>query len=90
MRQPSLSPEVTPSSAPAPSPAPTATEIVTRPEPGLARGKWEAPAWTFWVMLAVVILGALAYLLRRLGVLRIGAAKKAESSSPSSSGMERP
>ncbi|MBN9159432.1 MAG: hypothetical protein BGO98_09395 [Myxococcales bacterium 68-20] len=85
MRQPSLSPETEPApSAPAPSPAPTATEIVTRPEPGLARGKWEAPAWSFWVMLAVVILGALAYLLRRLGVLRIGQGKKAESTPPSS------
>jgi len=35
-------------------------------------------------MLAVVILGALAYLLRRLGVLRIGQGKKAESTPPSS------
>jgi hypothetical protein len=40
-------------------------------------------------MLAVVILGALAYLLRRLGVLRIGAEKKAESSSSSSSPSSR-
>lgn len=69
MRQPSLSPELAPSSAP--SVAPVATEIVTRPEPGLARGAWEAPAWAFWVMLAVVILGAAAYVLHRLGILRV-------------------
>ena len=39
------------------SAAPTATETVTRPDPGLARGKWEAPAWAFWVALAVAIVG---------------------------------
>ena len=74
-------------------PAPTATEIVTRPEQGLARGQWEAPAWVFWVMLAVVLLGAAAYLLHRLGILRIGQANKKDagtSGSPTSSRMRRP
>lgn len=61
--------------APLPSlsaaPTPTeATEIVTRPEPGLARGRWEAPAWAFWAMLAVILSAALAYLLHRAGWLR--------------------
>ena len=83
-----------PTSGPAESaPAPTATEIVTRPEPGLARGKWEAPAWVFWVMLAVVILGAAAYVLHRLGILRIGQTNKkdaASSGAPASSRMRRP
>ncbi|HVJ91356.1 MAG TPA: hypothetical protein VM580_16240 [Labilithrix sp.] len=66
------------------SPAPTATEIVTRPEPGLARGKWEAPAWAFWVILALVVLGAAAYFVRRLGVLRFGEGKNGEPTPPSS------
>lgn len=49
------------------------TETVTRPDPGLARGKWEAPAWAFWVVLAVVVLGATLYVLRRMGVLKLPA-----------------
>ncbi|MBX3202052.1 MAG: hypothetical protein KF894_28230 [Labilithrix sp.] len=83
MRQPSPSPEPT-SSAPATDTSETATEIVTRPDPGLARGTWEAPAWVFWVMLAIVVLGAAAYLLRRLGVLRLGRGRAADASPPSS------
>ena len=58
-------------SASVPAPAPTATEIVTRPDPGLARGAWEAPVWIFWVLLALVVLGAAAYALRRAGILRL-------------------
>lgn len=61
MRQPD-------SSAP-PGPAPTATETVSRPEPGLARGKWEAPAWAFWVALAVILVGVGLYVAGRMGML---------------------
>jgi hypothetical protein len=50
--------------------APTATETVTRPDPGLARGKWEAPAWAFWVALAVVAAATTLYVLGRLGMLK--------------------
>ncbi len=56
----------------APSSGEGATETVTRPDPGLARGKWEAPAWAFWAVLAAATLAAAAYLLRKLGVLRLG------------------
>jgi len=64
------------SSAGAPSPAgaasasaaPTATEIVHRPDPGLARGKWEAPTWAFYVLGAVAILFALVYLGVKIGL----------------------
>jgi hypothetical protein len=56
-----------PSSA---SPAPTATETVTRPDPGLARGKWEAPAWVFWAALAVVVIATTLYVLGRMGILK--------------------
>ena len=66
---------VQPSSASAPvpagpSPAPTATESVTRPDPGLARGTWEAPVWAFWVALAVVAAVTVLFTLGRLGMLK--------------------
>jgi hypothetical protein len=48
------------------------TETVTRPDPGLARGKWEAPAWAFWLALALIAIGTTAYVLRRMGMLRFG------------------
>jgi hypothetical protein len=48
------------------------TETVARPDPGLARGKWEAPAWAFWVALAVILAAATLYALRRFGVLHLG------------------
>jgi hypothetical protein len=54
-----------------PEPAPTATETVTRPDPGLARGKWEAPPWAFWVALGLVVLGVGLYVARRMGLLRL-------------------
>jgi hypothetical protein len=41
-------------------------------------------------MLAVVVLGAAAYVLGRLGILRIGQRNKAEETSPASSRMRRP
>ncbi|MBX3227193.1 MAG: hypothetical protein KIT84_35345 [Labilithrix sp.] len=55
------------SSAPPPPAAPTATELVTRPEAGIARGKWEAPAWAFWAMLGVILVFSGGYVLRRMG-----------------------
>ena len=63
-----------PSSQP-PPPAPTATEVVRRPDPGIARGKWEAPPWLFWAIGAAVLVGAAVYLMRRLGMLRFGKKK---------------
>lgn len=60
-----------PSDARAAAPESTATEKVTRPDEGLARGVWEAPAWAFWVLLGLVVAGATLYLLRRLGVLQL-------------------
>lgn len=57
------------------------TETVTRPDPGLARGKWEAPAWAFWLALALVVVGTTAYVLRRMGMLRLGS-KTTEGKKP--------
>lgn len=59
--------------------APAASEVVVRPEPGLARGAWEAPPWAFWAALAVIILGATLYLLVRLGIVRLPTSKRKES-----------
>jgi hypothetical protein len=73
-----------------PPPAGAATETVTRPEPGLARGRWEAPAWVFWAMLAVVLLGAAGYLLHRLGLLGRGRREKEDAPGPGSSRLRRP
>lgn len=77
MQAPSAGPQPSgPTPAPTPatasSPAPAATETVVRPEPGLARGAWEAPAWALWVALFAILAASTAYLLRRLGVLRFG------------------
>jgi len=51
-------------------PAP-GSQTVSRPEPGLARGKWEGPAWLFWAILGVAVIAATLYALRRLGILRL-------------------
>ncbi len=48
------------------------TETVSRPDPGLARGKWEAPPWAFWLALALIVVGTTLYVLRRMSMLRFG------------------
>lgn len=58
-----------PPSPSAPS-APTATEIIHRPDPGLGRGIWEAPAWLFYALLGGVVVAGAAYAAVRLGWLR--------------------
>jgi hypothetical protein len=69
------------------SAAPTATETVTRPDPGLARGKWEAPVWAFWVALAVGVIGLGLYFAKRMGLLRL---KKRVEEAPMSKRGPRP
>ena len=64
MQQPSAS-------APPRASAEGPSETVSRPDPGLARGKWEAPAWAFWVALALVLLAAALYAMRRMGMLQL-------------------
>lgn len=46
------------------------TEIVTRPDPGIARGKWEAPRAAFFVVIALVVVFAILLVLKRAGVLK--------------------
>jgi uncharacterized protein involved in exopolysaccharide biosynthesis len=41
--------------------ASTGGERAERPDPGLARGLWEAPRWAFVVVLALVALVAVAW-----------------------------
>jgi hypothetical protein len=45
-----------------PEPQPAASETVERPDGGLARGRWEAPAWAFALVAAAALLGGLAWL----------------------------
>ncbi len=87
MKQPSSQPA--PSRLPSLAPTPTATEIVRRPEPGLARGKWEAPAWVFWAILALVLVSTTSYVLRRLGLLKLRKGSSAPGEPPSTK-MRRP
>lgn len=68
-------PTPTPSASASAAPAPTATEIVHRPDPGLARGKWEAPTWAFYVAGAAAVLFALVYLGVRVGLFTRRAGK---------------
>ncbi len=58
--------------APADAASTTATTEapVRRPEPGLARGVWEAPRWAFFVAIAAIVVLAAAYAARRAGLLR--------------------
>jgi hypothetical protein len=43
---------------------------VHRPDPGIARGKWEAPTWFFYVVFAVVALAAIGYGAQRAGLFK--------------------
>ncbi len=62
------------------------TETVTRPDPGLARGKWEAPAWAFWLALALIVAFTTVYVLRRMGKLSLR--PKAEKAGPTGPGKK--
>ena len=57
-------------SAPSAAPAPAPTEVVRRPEPGIARGVWEAPAWSFWAIAAAAVVATAVYGAWRKGWLR--------------------
>jgi hypothetical protein len=37
------------------APAGGGAEEVERPPPGIARGRWEAPAWVFWFVAAAAL-----------------------------------
>jgi hypothetical protein len=66
------------------------SDIVTRPEAGLARGAWEATPTAFFVALAVLVIASLLYLLYRLGVLkRRQSAASATATPPSPTGAGR-
>ena len=47
-----------------------APEIVTRPDPGLARGVWEASPLTLYLAAAAVVVFAALYLAVRLRVVK--------------------
>jgi hypothetical protein len=60
-----------PSAAPPAPPAPVAEVATRRPEPGLARGVWEAPRWSFFVAMAAIVVLAGLYAARRAGLFRL-------------------
>lgn len=68
---PQAAPEGSPSKAATPGPSATSgpSELVTRPDPGLARGKWEAPKAAFYAVAAIVVLLGIFTVLSKLGVL---------------------
>jgi hypothetical protein len=43
------------------APAPT-SDPTQRPDSGLARGRWEAPPWAFWLVFAAAVLGGVAWI----------------------------
>ena len=47
------------------TPPPLALQTYERPEPGLARGKWAAPAWAIGLLGAAVVVSAVGYLVWR-------------------------
>jgi len=53
-----------------PDPSPAPTESIQRPDPGLGRGRWEAPPWAFYLTMAAVVLGGLAWLVVALRTRR--------------------
>ena len=49
---------------------PPPSEIVTRPDPGLARGVWETSPWALYVAAFAVVAFAALYLAVRLRLIR--------------------
>ena len=52
-------------------PGPQPGEIVHRPDPGLARGKWEAPSWVFLAVAVAAVVITVLYVLTRTGKLAL-------------------
>jgi hypothetical protein len=53
------------------APAASARIVVERPAPGLARGRWEWPAWGIGLLGGAIVAAALAWwILRLIGVRR--------------------
>lgn len=48
----------------------TLAQQTTRPDPGLARGRWEAAPWMFYVVIGVVVASSGLYWAWRAGLLR--------------------
>jgi hypothetical protein len=57
------------------APAPMPSETVERPEPGLARGRWEAPGWFFYAVAVAAILGGLTWIAAALRARRKAASR---------------
>jgi hypothetical protein len=52
--------------------APAPGEVVERPEPGLARGRWEGPTWFFYAVAVAAIVAGVAWVATALRARRKG------------------
>lgn len=57
--------------------APGDGETVERPEPGIARGRWEAPAWCFYAVAIAALLGSAIWIATTLRARRARRTKRA-------------
>lgn len=55
--------------------APAASETIERPEPGLARGRWEASGWFFYAVAIAAIVTGIAWIATSLRTRRKGASR---------------
>jgi hypothetical protein len=70
-RVPGSASSVADAAAPVPSAArPSTGELVQRPDPGLARGVWEAQPSTLYVLGSLLVVAIALYGAARLGLLR--------------------
>jgi hypothetical protein len=58
----SAGPSASATAAPAGNAPSPPAETVVRPEPGLARGLWEAPAWLFFALALAAVVAAAAWM----------------------------
>ncbi len=68
-----------PSASGSVSAEPRVAETVRRPDPGLARGVWEAPPSFFYILGGIVVAVAVVYALWRKGIVRFRRARSTSS-----------
>jgi hypothetical protein len=51
------------------SPRPNGTEVICEPDPGLARGKWEAAPWVFYMLFGIAAALAIAFIAFKTGII---------------------
>jgi hypothetical protein len=54
------------------------SQVVERPEPGLARGRWEAPAWVFYAVVLATVAAGIVWAVRAVRALRTARAGRGQ------------